>query len=55
LGIGCAAVGRISEARGWLRLAIKNDPADVKAQEELYKIEHQDGAASPLSISASSH
>ena len=48
MGVGCAAVGRIPEARAWLRLAIKNDPADTQAQEELFKVEHQDGPALPV-------
>jgi predicted Zn-dependent protease len=54
MGVGLAAVGRIMEARAWLRLAIHNDPADTRAQEELFKLEHQNenSPALPLPISA---
>lgn len=51
MGVGCAAVGRTAEARAWLRLAIKKDPTDRQAQEELFKLERRDRAPAPLSVS----
>ncbi|MGC8642040.1 MAG: tetratricopeptide repeat protein [Isosphaeraceae bacterium] len=52
LGVACAGVGRIAEAKAWLKLAIKNDPTDRQAQQELYRLEHETGAPPAASVSA---
>jgi tetratricopeptide (TPR) repeat protein len=44
MGSACAAVGRIAEARAWLKLAIDNDPTDTQAQEALFRLKDQGGS-----------
>jgi tetratricopeptide (TPR) repeat protein len=39
LGMACAAIGRASEARAWLKLAIRNDPLDESSQRMLFDLE----------------
>jgi hypothetical protein len=40
IGIACAAIGRIQEARAWLRLVIERDPLDAAGQQMLFELEH---------------
>jgi tetratricopeptide (TPR) repeat protein len=40
LGLACAAIGRVYEARAWLKLAIKADPLDDASQQALFDLEH---------------
>jgi tetratricopeptide (TPR) repeat protein len=40
LGRACAAIGRVQEARAWLKLAIQKDPLDELSQQTLFDLEH---------------
>jgi predicted Zn-dependent protease len=40
IGVACAAIGRVQEARAWLRLALKRDPLDAAGQQMLFELEH---------------
>jgi tetratricopeptide (TPR) repeat protein len=40
LGMACAAIGRVQEARAWLKLAIERDPLDTLSQQTLFDLEH---------------
>jgi tetratricopeptide (TPR) repeat protein len=54
LGLACASIGRNLEARAWLRLAVRRDPADDESQKALRQLERAsscrsdaEGAAGP--------
>ncbi|MGO9470648.1 MAG: tetratricopeptide repeat protein [Isosphaeraceae bacterium] len=40
LGMACAAIGRVQEARAWLKLAVERDPLDALSQQTLFDLEH---------------
>jgi tetratricopeptide (TPR) repeat protein len=40
LGLACAAIGRVHEARAWLKLALERDPLDTLSQQKIFDLEH---------------